>query len=232
MVDDYRNKAVNPQQYDSPELDWRIDGDENAPSRVFFRDHLKPFVTDLAGKSVLDIGSGVGHLFKMLQELGAAEIVGVEPSKRNAETSRKKYPGIFVFEGSLEQFGEDKKFDVAVCVMVFEHVSNIDLAFSKISRLLKERGRLYLIVGDMEFCIQSRPGAEVDAQPLPGGGYATKTVRPNGVMFDIFRPLESYIASAESNGLKLIAQNGLVSNSERHKASAGKPISHLLVFER
>ncbi len=231
-MEDYKTRAVNPQQYDSPDLDWRIDGDENAYWRIFFRDHLRPFLNDLPGKRVLDIGSGVGQLFNMLKELGAAEIVGLEPSKRNVEASRKTYPDIVVLQKPLEQFSSDAQFDVAISIMVFEHISNIDFAFSKVSNLLKGKGRFYLIVGDMECFIQSIPGAEVDAQPLPGGGYATKTVRPNGVMFDIFRPLASYINSAESNGLKLVDQKGLVSTSEQHTSMGGKPICHLLVLEK
>ncbi len=231
-MEDYRTRAVNPQQYDSPDLDWRIDGDENAYWRIFFRDHLRPFLNDLAGKRVLDIGSGVGQLFNMLKELGAAEIVGLEPSKRNVEASQKTYPEIVVLQKPLEQFSSDAQFDVAISIMVFEHISNTDLAFSKVSSLLKGKGRFYLIVGDMECFIQPIPGAEVSAQPLPGGGYATKTVRPNGVMFDIFRPLASYINSAESNGLKLVNQKGLVSISEQHTSMGGKPICHLLVLEK
>lgn len=230
-MEDYKTKAVNPQQYDSPELDWRIDGDENAPSRVFFRNHLKPFLEDLSGKSILDIGSGVGQLFNTLKELGAKEIVGIEPSKRNVETSQKNHPDVLVSEGSLEQFSLNKKFDVAISVMVFEHISDIDPAFRKVSQLLKKKSKFYFIVGDLNFHIQSRPEAEVDAQPLPEGGYATKTVRPTGTMFDVFRPLDNYIQSAESNSLRLIDQKGLVSTSERHKTIGNKPICHLLIFE-
>ncbi|MBL8031089.1 MAG: methyltransferase domain-containing protein [Candidatus Doudnabacteria bacterium] len=231
-MEDYRAKAVNPQQYDSPELDWRIDGDEDAYWRIFFRNHLKPYLNNLAGKRVLDIGSGVGQLFNMLKGLGASEIVGIDPSKRNVESSQKTHPDVVVLQKSLQQFDMDIKFDVAICIMVFEHIPDIDVALSRVSQLLNEKGRFYLIVGDMECFIQSIPGAEVDAQPLPEGGYATKTIRPNGTMFDIFRPLENYITSAQFNGLKLVDEKGLVSTSEQHKSMDGKPICHLLVLEK
>src|SRR5581483_7259100 len=99
-MDNYKLLATDPLQYDSPDLDWTIDGDPNSWSRIFFRNHLKPYLENLSGKSVLDIGSGVGHLFPMLKEFGAKDIEGLEPSKRNVGRSNQLYPDVPVFYGS------------------------------------------------------------------------------------------------------------------------------------
>ena len=231
-MEDYKTKATNPQQYDSPELDWRIDGDTNSPSRIFFRENLKRHLENLSGKTVLDIGSGVGHLFNTLKEFGAKEIYGLEPAKRNVETSKELYPDIPVFHGSLEEYRTDKKFDVVVCIMVFEHILDIKKAFTGIAELLKEGGTFYFIVGDMDFHIQSKPEAEVDVQKLSEGTFATKTIRPNGTMYDIFRPLDLYVSAAKEAGLDLVDKFEMVSTSERHKFFGNKPICHLMIFKK
>ena len=232
-MEDYKIKATNPQQYDSPDLDWRIDGGLNSPSRIFFRNHLKAHLEDLSGKNVLDIGSGVGHLFNMLFELGAKEIVGIEPSKRNVEESKKLHPNVGVHNATLEEYNPDgKQFDIVISIMVFEHILDIKKAFGLISDFLKHGSKLYLIVGDKEFHVQSRPDLEVDVQKISDDVTATKTIRPNGTMYDIFRSLDLYIQTANESGLKLVGNFELGPTVERPNNLDNKPSCHLLIFQK
>ncbi len=229
-MEDYKLKATNPQQYDSPELDWRIAGDTNDPSRLFFQNHLKDNLEDLKGKSVLDIGSGVGQLFPMLQDLGISDIEGLEPSKRNVEHTRKIYPNIKVIEGTLQNFIPDKLFDVVICVAVFEHIFDIKEAFHFVSKFLKTNGSFYLIIGDKENGTKSHPTSKgfminVDVQELGEGIVATKTIYPDAVIYDIFRPLESIIKAAEESSFKLTKEVEM-------KSSKGWTSFRLLIFKR
>jgi 2-polyprenyl-3-methyl-5-hydroxy-6-metoxy-1,4-benzoquinol methylase len=232
FMENYKLQATNPTQYDSPELDWRIDGNANSTSRLFFRNNLKEHLEDLTDKTVLDIGSGIGHLFPMLFEFGAKEVYGIEPSKRNIETSKQLYPNVEVYQGSLEDFVSDKKFDIAVSIMVFEHIWDIDEAFQKIAGLLKDNGKFYLIFGDKDFHILNRPKAEVDVQPISDNIVSTKTIRPTGTMYDIFRSTNLYIDTAQKTGFKIFKQVGLISPQPKHSFYGEKPICHLLICKK
>jgi trans-aconitate methyltransferase len=229
-MDDYKSQATNPQQYDSPELDWRGLGDENDSSRKFFREHLLAALEDISGKSVLDIGSGVGQLFPTLKKLGASVVQGIEPSQRNVAYSRDLYPDVIVHDGTLQNFASEKPFDVAICIMAFEHILDVEDAFSRIAGLLKPQGNFYLIIGDKEYNTQSRVSSKgvprtVEVQELGDGVVATKTLFGEVVIHDIFRPLESVVKSAEKAGFELKKEIGLTNDK-------GDVVFHLLILKR
>lgn len=230
-MEDYKLKAINPQQYDSPELDWRGVGSKEDSSRVSFRNYLVPALENLKGKSVFDIGSGVGQLFSTLQELGASNIEGLEPSKRNVEYSRNLYPNIPIYEGTLQSYVAEKLFDVAICIMVFEHILDIDDAFSQVVKILKSGGSFYLIIGDKDYHVvdhyskSTNSTVSVDVQELGNDIVATKTIYPTAIIYDIFRPLQSVVDVGKGAGLKL----------EKHiqmTSSKNPPNCHLLVFKK
>jgi 2-polyprenyl-3-methyl-5-hydroxy-6-metoxy-1,4-benzoquinol methylase len=231
-MDDFKLKAIDPKQYDSPELDWRKEGDMNSKSRLFFRNNLRRHLENLDGKTIVDIGSGIGHLFPMLFELGAKEIYGIEPSKRNVQTSKRLYPEVEIFEGSIEDYNLEKKFDVAISIMVFEHILDIDSAFQKISNLLNKNGRFYFIFGDKDFFTTTRPEAKVEIQTISENSVSTKTTRPTGVMYDIIRSKDIYFASLQKSDFRLVSDIGLFSEQSRHSFHKLKPICHLLILEK
>lgn len=86
-------RATDPNQYDSPDLNWQLSGREDASSRKYFREALDRMIKDesLAGKNILDIGCGVGQLFNWLKNKKVSRIVGFDPSQRNVETARQLY---------------------------------------------------------------------------------------------------------------------------------------------
>lgn len=141
-------KATDPLQYDSINLDWKKDGMLDSPMRQFFHWYLEQNIENLTDKNVIDIGSGMGHLAKLFRKFGAKEIYGIEPSHKNADVSRELYPEMIVDEVGLEEAKIKKIFDVAVVVMAFEHMRNLDSSFQKIAQLMKPTGILYAIVGD------------------------------------------------------------------------------------
>lgn len=230
-MEDYKLKATDPQQYDSPELDWRIGGNTNDPSRLFFRNFLQPELEDLKGKSVLDIGSGVGQLFPMLQEFGTSDIHGLEPSKRNVDYSRGLYPSVKIHEGALQSFAPEKLFDVTICIMAFEHILDIKDAFSRIANLTKPSGTFYLMIGDKDYHTQDHYSKSfdfnvtVDAQELGDGIVATKTIYPSAIIYDIFRPLQTIIDVGIQAGFELHKHVPMTKTEE-------PPSCHLLIFKR
>jgi SAM-dependent methyltransferase len=232
------DKASNPLQYDSVGLDWEQEGMLDSPTRVFFREYLEQSLENLDGKSVIDIGSGTGHLTKLLLERGARTIYGIEPSRKNVEISKKLYPKMKVINTSLENAKLSKTFDVAVMVMTFEHIRNIDSAFHKIASLLKPHGTFYVIVGDKRYFTTKRFGYVLDMEDIGNDEVVVGAKRSYGTIYDIFRPVSSYTKSAQKAGLVLINKVPLTPTDRflhmdpKYMEFVGKPISNLLIFQR
>jgi len=230
-------KAIDPRQYDSLVLDWEKEGMADSPTRQFFYEYLETNLENLAGKSVLDVGSGTGYLSKLFSKLGAEEIYGIEPAHKNVEISRKLYPEMMVTEQAFEDVKPEKTFDVVVVVMAFEHMRDLNSAFQKLSQFVKPHGFLYIVVGDKAYHTTARFGYGLETEDLGNGEVATSTKRPYGVMYDIFRPISNFVEAAEKAGFALKKQVALVPTQKlmqaepKYKQFEGKPLNHLLVFE-
>lgn len=231
-------RAANPRQYDGPALDWLSVGREASPSGGFFRESIATSLGNLAGRSLLEIGSGTGRLFGLFKSLGTSKIKGVEPSAKSAAVSRQLHPDVPVFEGPFEKFPTEEIFDRVVAVMVFEHIENLNGAFSRIHRCLKPRGEFHLVVGDPE--CQTNPALYdgIEIEPLDRGALAVCTRRPFGVLCNIVRPLDHFQEAARGAGLtslrttSLPATAGLIAKHQSLKILGGQPLCHLLVFAR
>jgi len=232
------DKASNPLQYDYVGLDWEQEGMLDSPTRVFFREYLEQNLENLKDKSVIDIGSGTGHLAKLLNELGARTICGIEPSRKNVSVSRKLYPKMHVIEAELEKAQPHQAFDVAVMVMTFEHLRNLDIAFNKIAQLLKSRGTFYAVVGDRHYFTTERFGYALETEDIGNNEVAVASNRGYGIMYDIIRPVSSYTKAAQNVGFSLIKKIPLTPTDRfmqlapKYKEFEGEAISHLLIFRR
>ena len=51
---------------------------------------LKPLIPSLQGKTVLDLGCGYGWHCKFAAEQGAAQVLGIDVSRRMIEEARKR----------------------------------------------------------------------------------------------------------------------------------------------
>ena len=230
-------KATNPGQYDSLSLDWEKEGMLDSPTRQFFHEYLEANLESMKDKSVLDVGSGTGHLSKLFSKLGAKEIHGIEPAHKNVEISRKLYPEMKVAEQAFEEARPEQTFDVVVVVMAFEHMRNLDSAFQKLSQFVRPNGSLYIVIGDKEYHTTERFGYKLEVEDLSNGEVATSTKRPYGTMHDIFRPISNFVEAAEKAGFVLKRQVALVPTQKfiqaepKYKQFEGKPLNHLLVFE-
>jgi SAM-dependent methyltransferase len=90
-------------------------------------------------KSGIEIGVGTG---RFAQPLGI--IVGVEPSKKMADISRKQ--GIKVYEGVAEQLPlADKTFDFVLFVTTICFVDDLTKSLKEAHRVLKNNG--FIIIG-------------------------------------------------------------------------------------
>jgi len=90
----------------------------------FIRDFLAEIRTQAALQSALDIGCGVGHLSKFLDELGF-EVVAVDGREDNTVEARKRYPDItFVTADAEKMTNEVEPCDLVLCAGLLYHLEN------------------------------------------------------------------------------------------------------------
>ncbi len=236
-MEEFFVKATDPHQYDKQLMNWQEEGSKESPSRKYFQYYLLPEL-NLEGKSVVDIGCGMGHMTNFLEEKGAVEIVGFDPSENNIATAKAKYPSHNFEISTLEEYPTIKKFDVAISIMVFEHIGDVRNAFKKVNSLLKDNGQFYLVSGDKEYSIKPRMNYELEVHDVDENTVVAKTKRAFGVLYDIFRSPDFYISLAEEEGLVLEKHVYIEPNDEiiemipRYADYKGITTGHLFIFRK
>jgi SAM-dependent methyltransferase len=103
-----------------------------------------------AGKRCLDAGCGGGRATIMMAEAGAAEVVALDLSRTNVETTRMRaqqraLTNVVAEEASLLEVPyEDDSFDVVWSNGVLHHTGDTDGSLKEIARLLKPGGWMWL----------------------------------------------------------------------------------------
>lgn len=110
------------------------------------RTEMLKFIGDVAGKSVLDLGCGTGHLSGELQKFGA-NCIGVDVSERFIELARNRYPEATfqIANGAEVPFVKSNSIDVAIMSMVILGISTrkeFEGVFAECARVLKHAGEL------------------------------------------------------------------------------------------
>jgi SAM-dependent methyltransferase len=108
----------------------------------------------LAGKRVLDVGAGIGHLANRLRNMGCA-VVCVEGRESNREVMRQRYPELEghvadVEKDSLSRFG---RFDVVFAYGLLYHLENPLLAIRNMASVCDELLLLETVICDHELPI-------------------------------------------------------------------------------
>jgi SAM-dependent methyltransferase len=88
-------------------------------------EHLGSLGLELAGKAVLDVGCGVGHLAQFFVELGCP-VTSVDARASNVEGLRARYPGLkaHVLNVETEALSTLGRFDVVFCYGLLYHLEN------------------------------------------------------------------------------------------------------------
>lgn len=93
------------------------------------------------GKRVLDVGCGGGYFLRICAKLGAT-VQGVDPSPIAAAQARAQ--GIEVFNGLLEDFDTQDRFDVITMSQVLEHTPDPVGTLKKMKSLLAPGGMIWI----------------------------------------------------------------------------------------
>lgn len=119
----------------------------------------------LQGARVLDIGCGTGETGEFLSRNFGCEIVGVEPHPKAARIARSR--GHEIHQGTLETFGSDELFDVALLIHVLEHLADPLASLRRVHRRLRPGGHLVVALPNAGSWERRAFGAFWDGWDIP-----------------------------------------------------------------
>jgi SAM-dependent methyltransferase len=140
-------------------------------------------------------------------------------------------------EAHKSEYIEKKKFDIAIAVMVFEHIIDLHSAFAKIAKLLHSKGSFYLIAGDKEYHTTPRFGYELDVEELESDVVVARVRRSYGLLYDILRPISHFIEAGEQTGfmlnkhIELKPTQSFLKLESRYSKFKDTALAHLFVFK-
>lgn len=115
-------------------------------SQALFEDICGPVfdLGELAGARVLDVGSGTGRVVRMLLEVGAREVVAVEPSDAFAvlRANTEDVSSRIEYQKARGDTFQASNVDVAVSFGVLHHIPDPDPTVARIYRALKPGGTI------------------------------------------------------------------------------------------
>ncbi len=104
--------------------------------------HVKEVINNLR-PSLLDIGCGTGWTTSIWQRHGFS-VTGLEPSATRSQFSQEMY-GINIFQGHIEDFQPQEKFEVIIMRHVLEHIEDVVGVLKRIRSFLKQEGVLVVV---------------------------------------------------------------------------------------
>jgi ubiquinone/menaquinone biosynthesis C-methylase UbiE len=102
-------------------------------------EHLWPYLQNLSGKKILDVGCGRGLLCSRLSEKN--DCVGFDMLSENPRNIN-----LVVTDCAKEFPAKDNEFDLVICSHYIEHSSNPELTLNEIKRVLKVGGKAFILV--------------------------------------------------------------------------------------
>ncbi len=102
---------------------------------------LLAMLPDLHGKSILDIGCGMGQHAKQYSDMGARSVLGIDISEKMLEYAAKNFcaDNITYRQMALEDIcGLDQTFDLVTSSLVFDYVEDFDELMRNVYALMKD----------------------------------------------------------------------------------------------
>lgn len=88
-------------------------------------------IDDLMGKSILDVGCGLGDMYLYLQEHNiSVDYTGLDITPKMLEKARSRFPGVKFIANDLLNNPIDKEYDYLLASGIFTYINN-DISFMK-----------------------------------------------------------------------------------------------------
>jgi ubiquinone/menaquinone biosynthesis C-methylase UbiE len=149
-MDKNEHMKLNGQQWDR----WAktFDNKWNAPFRYLQKKVIS--LTNLQNNmNFLDLGCGTGWAVRYASTVlkGQGNFIGIDMSEgmiTKAKENAAEYKNVSFYKASSEELPlENNYFDVIICTMSFHHYLNPGKALSEAHRVLKPKGRIYILDG-------------------------------------------------------------------------------------
>ncbi len=184
----------------------------------------------LKGLRMLDIGCGAGLLSEPLARLGA-DMVGADPAEENIDAARAHAEEMDIAVDyrattaeALAEAGE--RFDVVLAMEVVEHVVDVDDFIAICASMVKPGG--LMIAATLNRTLKSF------ALAIVGAEYVLRWVPRGTHQWDKFVTPRELEGAIERNGLRVIAERGVVFNpfADRWQLASDMDVNYMLVATR
>ncbi len=126
---------------------WNTELYEKKHSYVFkYGEDLLGLLKPEKGEKILDLGSGTGHLTKLIADSGA-QVIGIDSSQEMIEQSSKNYPSLNFQRMDATNFFFAEKFDAVFSNAVLHWIFEKEKVVKCIAEALKEGGRFVVEFG-------------------------------------------------------------------------------------
>ena len=183
----------------------------------------------LSSLKILDIGCGGGLISEPMCRLGA-QVTGMDASSRNITVAQihaeKNNLKIEYINSSPEKNDLKKKFDVILNMEVVEHVSNVDIFMQNCSKLIKNKGIMFVATlnKNLKSYVFGIIGAEYILRWLPIGTHDwNKFIKPS--------ELNNY---TKKNSLEFIKTDGIKFNPiiNEWRINKDQSVNYISIFKK
>jgi len=214
--------------------DWyaeHLKGDDTYHAKVILPNLLR-VVEAQKGDRVLDLACGEGYFSRAFFDKGA-KVVGIDSASSLIEIANKLGPKEITYKVATSDrldFLQAGSLDVVLCVLAIQNIQKISDTFDACAKVLKEKGRLVLVINHPAFRIpkssswgfdekvgvqyrrvdsyMSESKSKIEMHPGKGGG-------ENTVSFH--RPLQVYSKTLANSGFAIKKIEEWVSHRESGK---------------
>lgn len=157
---------------------------------------------ELQGKSVLEVGCGIGDNLIYCVQNGADYAEGFDISGESIKLAKSKaenLPNIAFYKCSLEEFSTEKQYDFVLACGILEYLDDPVKALKKICSLLANKGTLILQTSEPIFIKRISPICRIVLSKVPRKGMVP-VARLLGKLLRVFKPIfEKILYTGESS---------------------------------
>ncbi len=145
----------NPPKIDYSNKNYRKNYNKSSNIKIYSKLHnllqkeliSKVGKNSLKNKVIVDSGCGGGDFLDLVKKI-SKKTIGIEPSKHFHSNLKKK--GHLIFSSSEEMIKQKYKADIIISFGVIEHTDNPVEYLSLLNKILKKKGKLFLVTENSE----------------------------------------------------------------------------------